>query len=478
MAIDNTKIQKVKTAMDNRYENKQSNKKTNISGDYSGDTNSYPTVDAVKTYIDNQGFITQHQDISGKEDKTNKVTSWSATTSDSRYPSEKLVKTSLDSKVDSSSISDVVRTSNTTGLIKNDGSIDTNTYITSASISGKEDKDNKVTSWSSTVSNSKYPSEKLVKDSLDDKANINSLASVATSGDYDDLGNKPSIPTKTSDLTNDGDGTHAFLTQHQSLSNYVTTTDSRLSDARTPLSHTHGNVSNDGKIGSASGKIVTTGTGGLLQASDSITKSLISDFPSSMTPTAHNQASSTITDANTYTHIGNVTTTQESINSAIDTKLGSLLNIELITVVAELPVASENTMNKMYLVAESEGEVEDAYEIYITVRTGTSPNYEYDWERVDTARIDLSDYAKKNELSTVATSGSYSDLSNKPVFTQDSSITPSTTGRYAIGTINISGSSTTIYGVDSGTSTLDIDAEINQALDDLAEAIYPTPSNS
>jgi uncharacterized protein (TIGR02145 family) len=55
--------------------------------------------------------------------------------------------------------------------------------------------------------------------------------------------------------------------------------DTRLSDARTPTSHTHGNITNDGKVGSASGKILTTGTGGAVQASDSITKSMISDFP-------------------------------------------------------------------------------------------------------------------------------------------------------------------------------------------------------
>ena len=35
-----------------------------------------------------------------KEDKTNKVTAWSSTTSDTNYPSEKLVKDSLDNKVD------------------------------------------------------------------------------------------------------------------------------------------------------------------------------------------------------------------------------------------------------------------------------------------------------------------------------------------------------------------------------------------
>jgi len=38
------------------------------------------------------------QDVSGKEDKSNKVTSWSQTTTDTNYPSEKLVKDSLDNK--------------------------------------------------------------------------------------------------------------------------------------------------------------------------------------------------------------------------------------------------------------------------------------------------------------------------------------------------------------------------------------------
>ena len=43
------------------------------------------------------------------------------------------------------------------------------------------------------------------------------------------------------------------------------------------IPHGHGNVSSDGKIGSESGKIVTTGTGGALEASSSISKSQISD---------------------------------------------------------------------------------------------------------------------------------------------------------------------------------------------------------
>lgn len=50
------------------------------------------------------------------------------------------------------------------------------------------------------------------------KADKSSLSAVATSGSYNDLSNKPTIPTKTSDLTNDS----GFLTQHQSLAGYAT----------------------------------------------------------------------------------------------------------------------------------------------------------------------------------------------------------------------------------------------------------------
>jgi alpha-L-fucosidase len=43
-------------------------------------------------------FLQSHQDISGKEDTSNKVSSWSSTTTNEHYPSEKLVKDSLDLK--------------------------------------------------------------------------------------------------------------------------------------------------------------------------------------------------------------------------------------------------------------------------------------------------------------------------------------------------------------------------------------------
>lgn len=50
---------------------------------------------------------------------------------------------------------------------------------------------------------------------------INNLSPVATSGDYNDLTNKPTIPTKTSELTNDS----GFITKDvDNLTNYSTTT--------------------------------------------------------------------------------------------------------------------------------------------------------------------------------------------------------------------------------------------------------------
>jgi hypothetical protein len=46
----------------------------------------------------------------------------------------------------------------------------------------------------------------------------------------------------------------------------VATSDARLSDARTPLSHTHGNLTNDGKIGTTANLPLKTGTNGVIEA--------------------------------------------------------------------------------------------------------------------------------------------------------------------------------------------------------------------
>lgn len=63
------------------------------------------------------------------------------------------------------------------------------------------------------------------------KDTVNNLKPVATSGSYNDLTNKPTIPTKTGDLTNNGDGTTGVT--------YVKSNDARLTDSRSPTPHSH-----------------------------------------------------------------------------------------------------------------------------------------------------------------------------------------------------------------------------------------------
>lgn len=81
------------------------NNTTNVSATTTGSGNAVTSVTAsgsAITVTKGTTFLTAHQDISGKEDKSNKVTAWSATTTDTHYPSEKLVKSALDGKAASS----------------------------------------------------------------------------------------------------------------------------------------------------------------------------------------------------------------------------------------------------------------------------------------------------------------------------------------------------------------------------------------
>lgn len=64
--------------------------------------------------IYNGGLNIIAPDISGKEDKSNKVTAWSSTTTDTHYPSEKLVKDALDGKAEKSEIETSVTTDSLT----------------------------------------------------------------------------------------------------------------------------------------------------------------------------------------------------------------------------------------------------------------------------------------------------------------------------------------------------------------------------
>lgn len=255
---------------------------------------------------------------------------------------------------------------------------------------------------------------------------------------------------------------------------------SSLFNGKANVSHTHGDITNDGKIGSDANKPLITTTSGKIAtgsfgtSANTFCQGNDSRLSDARTPTAHNQAASTITDenANTYANIGSLSanSTQQVINNAINTKLGAMANIEYYEITTDKGTASASTMNKLYLVKSTTGK-DDNYDTYITVRSGSPGNYNYAWEKIDSTTLDISRKANTADLSTVATSGSYADLTNKPSYT--ATVTSGTTGAYKIGSININGSNVDIYGKDTNT-TYDVDGEINNALDALAESIYPT----
>ena len=245
------------------------------------------------------------------------VTSFSGTTSDSKVPSEKLTKTELDKKI---------ATSSTSGLVKNDGSIMTSGTGASNWAVGNHTHSayvnpTKVTSWSSTPSDSNVASEKLIKDSLDDKVSKSSTSGLLKndgtvdttsystfSGSYSDLSNKPSIPSASSDLSdgsdlvkksqtsgllkNDGSvmtggtGSSNWAIGNHSHSGYVSATkvtswSSTVSDSNVPSeklvknslddkiskSSTSGLVKNDGSVDTSS-YITSSAISGMLTSSD------------------------------------------------------------------------------------------------------------------------------------------------------------------------------------------------------------------
>lgn len=174
-----------------------------------------------------------------------------------------------------------------------------------------EQKSKKKTSWGSTPSDDNYPSEKLTKDSLDGKldkqqSNANKGKNVVVDSSTGQIAfeDKPTIPTKTSDLTNDGDGTTGVT--------YVKSDDTRLTDERTPSSHTHGDISNGGAITSSAVTFSSSDVPIVADASNS------GKLQKGSVPTDY------VKDPTAHTNIGSsANATQSTINSSIDTALSN-----------------------------------------------------------------------------------------------------------------------------------------------------------
>jgi len=93
---------------------------------------------------------------------------------------------------------------------------------------------------------------------LDGKAALSHAhGNITNAGAIGSAANLPLITTTSGVITTGSFGTSA--------NTFCQGNDSRLSDARTPTSHVHGNISNAGAIGTTSGLPIITGTSGVLQ---------------------------------------------------------------------------------------------------------------------------------------------------------------------------------------------------------------------
>ena len=310
------------------------------SGSYNDLTNK-PTIPTIPTnvssFTNDSGYLTSHQDITGKLDKTQ-----------TSYKGKNVV-------VDSSS-------GEITFEDKNNHTH--SSYLTSSDITGKENSSNKVKStsgWSSTTTDDHYPSEKLVKSSLDNKVDKETGKGLF-SGSYSDLTNKPSF-TQDSNITSSTTGRYKIGTINingNTVTMYGKDTNTVYEH---PIPQTLGGVKNYGLYKTtidAQGHIINAGN---VEASDlpshTHTVSGITDFPSTMTPTSHTHG---------YITNGGELTSTISSNTNIGNVVVTNAKTDMLETVAQLPYS----------------------------KISGTPS-----------------------LSNVATSGSYNDLSNKPSIPSD-----------------------------------------------------------
>lgn len=277
------------------------------------------------------------------------VTEWETTLSDSKVASEKLTKDSLDGKADSSHThtvsnitdfpsipsdvsdltdnndviptkisdltndSDFIEKSNTTGLVKNDGTIDTTSYSTfSGSYNDLSNKPSIPSSSSDLSDGSNIVKKSSTSGLLKNDGSVDTTAYSTFDGNYNNLTNKPTIPTiptNVSAFTNDV----GYLTQHQSLANYI------------QKSSTSGLLKNDGTVDTTSylsslpshnhddryyiESEMDSLLNNKLDVEDAFSGSYndLSDVPTSFNPSSHNHS------------ISDVSNLQTSLNAKLET---------------------------------------------------------------------------------------------------------------------------------------------------------------
>ena len=229
-------------------------------------------------------------------------------------------------------------------------------------------------------STSKVMSQNSVSSILSQKANLNDLSNVAYSGSYIDLSNKPNIPTKTSDLTND--------------SNFISNSD--LSESYYNKSQTDNLLSSKANTNDLS----TVATSG--QYSDLSGLPSIPNKTSDLTNDSNFVSSSslaTVATSGSYNDLLDKPSIPSVIPSVVQTTGSSTTDVMSQNAVTTVIASKADSSNLS------------------SVATSGSYNDLLNKPTIPTKTSDLtndSNFVSSSNLATVATSGSYSDLSNKP----------------------------------------------------------------
>lgn len=152
----------------------------------------------------------------------------------------------------------------------------------------------------------------------------------------------------------------------------------------------------------------------------------------------------------------------QNIKSYVDNAIS--INSKL-TVIAvdELPEASQNTMGAIYLVPADKTGVNNIKDEYITIQSGTDPDYTYSWEKIGSTEIDLSNYV--SNVSYVAASHTLQQTKNGAASTvhQFGAFADANTGTASIKTVDsasgtVTPSGTVAVTLKDDTAATDIDS--------------------
>lgn len=85
----------------------------------------------------------------------------------------------------------------------------------------------------------------------------------------------------------------------------------------------------------------------------------------------------------------------KAVKDYVDSMIETIPEFDVVVVQGDLPTASKDTFHKIYLQAATSPAQPNLYKEWITIRSGTSPNYTYSWELIGDTSMDLSTYVQK-----------------------------------------------------------------------------------